>query len=154
MRCLKLLVTAVAFSAMALASPPKDYGKGTWKLNVDKSDYGSLPKPKAITIEVTQSDGKTLAWTLKGTDPSGNPMDESWSGAPDGQERLVAGTNGEKAGFEWKGDSLVIHVSLPKGTVIDETVTISDDKKTMSIDETIKGEDGENHVKSVYDRVK
>lgn len=67
------LFAALSLLGGSLIAADNDPFVGTWKLNVDKSTYNGVPKPKEETVTVThQGDNQLLSFT--GTTADGSPI--------------------------------------------------------------------------------
>lgn len=130
----------------------KDWGEGTWELNVEKSKFSGLPAPKSQTIQVMKSSADQLEWTATTVAPDGQSVTESWSGKPDGTMQPVKSDNTSQASFRWKKDSLIANMKNKQGITIREEIQMSPDGKTMTIKRTVNGPDGKTGAVAVYDR--
>src|SRR5579884_2154390 len=133
----RIAAAILLMASFAFAAGPKHNGVGTWKTNVDQSDYGDLPKPKSETLRITKSTPKELAWTYESTDADGKTRHSSWRGAPDGSMHQTDGDMKADMGFKWEGDTLKYNMKENGGTS-EDTVTFSDDGKTMTDEGTFK----------------
>jgi len=69
MRHLKLTLLLIGLATVLTAADPF---VGVWKLNVDKSDFKSGPKPKQQITTITESNGETRI-RIDGIAPDGTP---------------------------------------------------------------------------------
>lgn len=67
------LFGAFALLGGALIAADNDPFVGTWKLDVNKSTYSNIPKPKELTLTVT-NDGTNQVLTFNGTAADGSPI--------------------------------------------------------------------------------
>ncbi|GAC1644211.1 MAG: hypothetical protein NVS9B15_01160 [Acidobacteriaceae bacterium] len=114
--------------------------------------------PKSEILVITKNTPDMLAWHINGVDDKGNAYTEGWSGKPDGTSHPMTGTAGKggKASFKRESDNvMVIHEDMPQaGGSMDSRAVISDDRKSMTEDATMKGNDGkESKMKFVWQRV-
>src|SRR5881409_1675006 len=55
---------------------------GTWKLNLEKSDFGKGPKPQSIMVKVVHKE-PAFKYSVTGTNAEGQPMNVEFDGAID-----------------------------------------------------------------------
>ena len=67
-----------------------DVSLGTWKVNVPKSKYSPGPAPKAQTVKY-EATGDNMKITVDGTDTTGKPIHNEWTGKFDGKDYAVKG---------------------------------------------------------------
>jgi hypothetical protein len=128
MRCLPLLAAAFCFVLSAQEHP--DF-TGTWKLNIDESDFAGLTPPKSRTDVIEQS-GNTLRQNVKEMD-AGHLRTSELHYELDGSttQNTIEG-NPVQSTAKWDVSDLVIH-SVTHGA--DDDVAI-DDRWVMSLDKT------------------
>jgi len=127
---------------------------GTWKLNEAKSKIpAGAPKNNTVVYEAS---GDSVKVTIDGTDASGNPVHDEWTGKFDGKDYPVTGDpNSDTRSYDWRS---VHHlgVKVKKGGKATSTATIelSPDGKTRTVTSTTTDAQGKK-VKStaVYDKV-
>lgn len=130
-----LLLTAALPSAFAQNTSQNSSGVGTWKFEAAQSDFGSMPKPKSMTLYITKDTPQMLAWHLRGVDADGKPIHESWSGPQDGTMQTLKRSGGSgQASFTNNNGTFTIHEKLANGETSDSTVT--SDGHTMTEKET------------------
>jgi hypothetical protein len=154
----KSLVVGVAIAVAVLWTKPAQAEvadiSGTWKLNVEKSDFGKRPKPKSATLKLEHKE-PSIKYTVTGTAGDGKPMKIDFSGTLDGKDYPVHGSP-----FAAKSNATRVNNSTTKGvstssdgkTVETYTVTISKDGKTLTRKATVKGPDGEFTTLAIYDK--
>lgn len=87
-RAFNLICGTLALSAGLWAADPL---VGTWKLNLEKSKYGTRPAPKSATVTWAE-EGGTFHYTSKGVGPDGQPtLTEIPSFKFDGKEYPIKG---------------------------------------------------------------
>jgi hypothetical protein len=64
---------AFTLAAAALVAADNDPFLGTWKLDVEKSTYTGVPKPKELTLTATDQ-GENRLLTFNGTTAEGSPI--------------------------------------------------------------------------------
>jgi hypothetical protein len=153
----RILIFAVFVLACLVARPlqaqtnPFD---GTWKLNLEKSTFGTSPAPKSMTRTVTTTggtttysfegiaaDGKALSYSFS-TNYDGKPMPIMGSGMPFGADviSLKHAGPGKSAGTLEKAGKVVATASA----------VVSKDGKEVTV--TTKGAGGTGTITSVYDK--
>jgi hypothetical protein len=65
---------------------------GVWKLNLEKSKYGSRPQPKSVTVTWAAQEDDMIKYTAKGIDPMGQPTQVEFSAKFDGTDYAVTGS--------------------------------------------------------------
>lgn len=140
----------LGLSSFAVAQNAPGSAVGHWRLNVEKSDYGSNPKPKSATLNITSDSAESLKWTATVTNGDGKKETYAYSGAEDGQQHPVTGDNPWKTAAYTRGDSGVTgeSVVLKDGTTLNGDISMSDDGNTM----TVKGSG--NAPSEVWERAK
>jgi len=106
---------------------------GKWVLDIKGSSLGSDPYEQfdAWTLTFTQVTTTTLAWTSYAT-IHGKTITFSWSGPIDGSPKPLIGTEGSDA-YRWCKSALIRLSDLGHGETKRDTVTISRDGETMTI---------------------
>lgn len=131
---------------------------GTWKLNLEKSDFGSVLAPKSMTIVVTEDTKNKVAWKANGVGPDGKRITESYSGPADGTSHSLKGspTGEESVAYTRNPDGTVMAVSKDKSgqEVAHATISWSDDGKTMTLKNTRKTPGGDLSYTEVYEKAK
>lgn len=150
-----VLTCILALGAASLLGAGAVNTSGTWKLNVEKSDYGKRPKPKDIMVKVEHKE-PSLKYTVTGTDGEGKPLNIQFSGAIDGKDYPITGAPNNVAKTSTKRVNDTTTESVGKsadGKILENaTVTVSRDGKTLTRVAKIKGPDGEVTIKAVYDK--
>jgi hypothetical protein len=88
-RLLNVLCGTLVLSAGLWAADPL---VGTWKLNLEKSKFGSRPAPKSSTVTWTAQDGGIFHYTAKGVGPDGQPTLAEITCKFDGKEYKITGS--------------------------------------------------------------
>jgi hypothetical protein len=156
----KIVIAVLACMALITASASaqqKHSGVGTWKMDMSKSDLGSDPKPKSVTIMVFKDSPELVSWRVREVDDKGKSSSFSWKGPADGSMHPVM-QNGKEIGKQSakKDDqgALLRHGEDPDGSYFDARSMLSDDDNSMTDEVTAKSKDGkESKQKYVYHRV-
>ena len=147
-----LLGCAAALTAVA-AELPNFSGK--WKLNVEKSDFGPMPKPERVDYVLTHKDpelnSKSTALTQAGE------VTNEVKILTDGTE-FTNDLHGQeiKGSAKWEGKTLVVtQKATMQGTeiVVVQSWTLSEDGKSLTQEVSISTPQGELKQRAVLDKV-
>ena len=126
---------------------------GTWELNVNKSRFGSMPKPSRMTLEASRK-GDVLHSVQTSYDAqAGGPNAVEGEWYLDGQERPI-GTDGKMIGLSrWEANTLV-SMRRSADNSMKETIrlTMSGDGKTATEEIVTKSPNGQNKAKLIWER--
>jgi hypothetical protein len=140
-----VLLVGVA-PAVAQTGVSKASSVGIWKLDLQKSTFGSEAAPKSLTLTILKDTPQSISWRVDLIDDTGNPYSYSWSGPVDGSMQPITGADGGQIGKESAkrdGDALVRHGEDPKdGSSFDARATVSEDGNTLTDVMTMKSKDG------------
>jgi hypothetical protein len=134
------LLTAFALQRTVLAGSKEEQSAdhpeilvGNWVLDLKQSSLGSDPYEQfdAWTLTFTQATTTTLAWTSNAT-IHGKTITFSWTGPIDGSPKALIGTEGSDA-YRWRKSALIRLSDLGHGETKRDTLTISRDGETMTI---------------------
>jgi hypothetical protein len=159
MKRILFLFAALALSAVA-TGPLMAQGNtfvGTWKLNLAKSKFGSMPAPKSATREVV-AEGAGARYTSTGVAADGTAISYGFATNYDGKDQPVTGS-----GMPGGADTIAIkrvspnkaEATLKKGgkQIGTAVATVSKDGKVTTVTTTMKSADGKDVVAtSVYDK--
>ena len=154
------LVAALTFFVPALYAQHPDFS-GTWVLNKAKSDYqmgrgGGAPD---ITLKVKQS-GDTIKVNEESNSERGR-RDRAYTLNINGQEQQIQGFMGRPATAtaQWDGNKLAISTTMSferQGQTMemasDDTWSLSEDGKVLTIDGTTESSFGTRTSKRVFDK--
>jgi hypothetical protein len=141
-------------SLTVLAADKPDFS-GNWKLNVDKSDFGPMPKPEKADYTIVQ---KGPEMNVKSTAVgSMGEMTNEVKILTDGTEftNTIRGQE-VKGTAKWEGKTLVVTQKLEiQGTAITfiQKWTLSDDGKSIVQEVNISTPQGEVAQKAILDKV-
>ncbi len=127
---------------------------GTWKLNVEKSDYGKNPKPKSVTVKVVHKE-PAFKYSVTGTDAEGQPINVEFDGAIDGKPFKETGAQGGTTVTYKRVDDSNIQgaaTSADGSTSETFTLTVSKDGKVVTRKSTVKGPQGEYTQLQIYEK--
>ena len=139
---------ALAFLAGTLVAAADDPWVGTWKLDTAKSVYTNHPKPKELTLTITD-EGATQTYAFKGTAADGSPIKMQIIAPADG---------GQVTGFPVSSayDTAILkHLSATSNEIIYSKagkevavrrVRLSPDHKTMTARYTGPGAQGQKRI--------
>ena len=149
-----LLVWASPLHAQT-AKPVAPNAAGTYKLNLKKSDFGKMPKPKEVILKVADTKDPILKYSVTGTDDKGQPINVEFDGACDGKPYKEMGPQG---GSTVTCKNIDDYTSTGTSTSADGKTTetsrfvSSKDFKVLTINTTGKGPEGEYKLRLVYDK--
>lgn len=75
---------ALTLAATTLVAASDDPFAGTWKLDVEKSTYSGLPKPKDLTLTIADQ-GANRVVKFNGTAQDGSPIKVEFTEPKDGR---------------------------------------------------------------------
>jgi hypothetical protein len=134
---------------------------GTWKLNLEKSDYGDLSGPSSRTETIEQHD-RTIS-ELVVSEFRNKPQQYKLVYSADGKKTVLPADAGIKIGFvalksisaTWKGSALVVTQVLnyqDSDLMAKDTYTLSSDGNTLTVAVSLFG--GDTAATYVFDRVR
>jgi hypothetical protein len=143
-----LLLALGASSALAQTTAMKKSTVGTWTLDVAKSDFGSNPAPKSLTLTILSDTAESTSYQVTVVDPKDQSMSYSWSGPMDGSMHPIKGPNGEELAQESlrvdADGALLRHgVEAEGGASFDGRATLSEDGNTITDVVTRTSKDGQ-----------
>lgn len=129
-----IMLGLASFAAAAQDNAPAST-VGHWRLNVEKSDYGTSAKPKSGRLAVTSDSATSLKWRAIVTEADGKKSTYYYSGAEDGQQHPVTGDNLWKSAAFTRGDSGMTgdSVVMKDGTTANSDISLSADGNTMTV---------------------
>ena len=121
---------------------------GVWKLDISRSKLHEAPKQEMMQIDF--ADKNSIKYSIQGISDEGQKYTENYDGKPDGNAYpvLVNGKELGKIAFAWQSERVCTAQGQGAGgTILTDTVTLSDDGKTI----TIKSREGkEEEETAVY----
>jgi hypothetical protein len=150
-----VFIGLLAGSLAVLAADKPDFS-GTWKLNVDKSDFGPMPKPERAEYVIVHKEPElNVKSTAVG---SMGEVTNDVKIVTDGTEFTNTMRDGQvvKGTAKWDGKVLVIRQTLDvQGTTVTfvQKWSLSDDGKTITQDLNISTEQGELVQKAVLEKI-
>lgn len=160
----KLFLSGVALVLTASVVPAQDKTNfsGTWKLNVDKSDFGPIPSPKSATQVLDQKDNDFKCTIDSDTDAGKDHAVLTFTA--DGKEVTVPADspnahqgqfNLQKIKADWDGPNLIV---TETGTYSEmdvlskRTYSLSADGKVLTIALHLTVPMGELDLKWIYEK--
>ena len=134
----RVFVTTLAACSVALAvCIAAEAQMGTWKLNEAKSKFGAGMGRNHTVVYAPAGDNVKV--TVDGTDASGKPVHNEWTGKFDGKEYPVTGEAATDMRSYKRVDDRTLELTGTKGGKIMQTgtVVVSPDGKTRTV--TISG---------------
>lgn len=138
-------------AAMLLAADKPDYS-GHWVVDLAKSDFGMMPPPSKMERDIEHKDPDMNIKSLQVGERGEFKTESKYT--TDGKEATIKMRNREaKVKAIWDGTKLKVNSRIEfSGSEItqDETWIISEDGKTLTIENAIKAPQGEFTTKSVF----
>jgi hypothetical protein len=143
---------------LVLAIPAAGFAKpnftGTWKINIDKSDFGQIPAPEKMERTISHEDPSLKFKTVQ-SGPQGEVTTEM-AYTTDGKPSTNKTPRGEVTGTaRWEGDTLAIDTQREfQGMEIKlaERWNLSEDGKVLTIHNKVTTSQGEFEIKVVLDK--
>ena len=129
-------------SSMVLAA---DNWMGTWKLNVEKSNYSPGPAPKSLTLKYEASEGG-IRHTSDGVNAESKATHSEYSSRFDGKDVPYEGNPNADTAAPKKTDDNSFEAVWKKGGKVTATLkaVVSKDGKTLTLSQTGKNAKGES----------
>ena len=133
------LTLALCFFVGAACFAADDPNMGTWKLNETKSK--TAPGMEKLTTVVYEAAGDQVKVTIDGTDASGKPIHNEWTGKFDGKDYAVTGDPTSDMRSYKKIDANTLRFTVKKGdkTTANGRIVVAADGKSRTV--TAKGTD-------------
>ena len=124
---------------------------GTWKVNMEKSDFGKEAKPKDLMAKTVHKE-PALKLSITGTDADGKPFDYEWDGAIDGKP--YKGDDGGTSSLKWINDYTMegADISADGKTTKNWRDVYAKDGKSSIMSVTVKGPEGEYKQRIVWEK--
>jgi hypothetical protein len=138
----------------SVAADKPDFS-GRWRLNVEKSDFGLMPKPERVDYVLTQKDSELIVKSTAMT--NSGEVSNSVRVTTDGKE-FTNELHGQsiKGTAKWDGATLVVtQKASMQGTeiVVVQRWTLSADRKSITQEVSISTPQGELQQKAILDRL-
>lgn len=129
-----LCTLAILFAAIGIAyAAETDIFMGTWQLNEAKSKLqAGAAKDSTVTYSIS---GDSIACTIDGTDATGQPLHNSWTGKFDGKFYPVTGDpTVDMRSYRLISSHILSATEMKRGKVVGRArVVVSDDGKTRTV---------------------
>lgn len=136
---------------MLFAADNPNYS-GHWVVDIAKSDFGMLPPPEKLERDIDHKDPDMKIKTVQKGQRGESTTESKYT--TDGKETTIQMRGREaKVKAVWKDGKLLVNSKSEfNGAEISqsETWTLSEDGKTLTIDNEIKAPQGEFKAKSVF----
>lgn len=149
---LAALLIADASGALGQTNSAKALAVGTWELDLQRSDFGTDPKPQSLTLTILSDTTAQLSWRVDVVDDHQNRFSYSWSGPKDGSMHPMKAANGQEIGQQSAREqegALLRHAELSDGGSFDSRATMSDDGNTITDAISVTAKDGTT-MKAIY----
>ena len=150
MRCLRLLLVILAFSASVLARDSPF--SGTWKFDPSKG-HPTPPIPKSVVVHV-EADAENFKFSQEGVDDKDQPFKISYEAKFDGKEYPITGDpNIDSVSLQRENEREIKFTIKKGGTVVSKLdVVVSKDGKTTMVNSTDYIQGKEQKGSAVYDK--
>jgi hypothetical protein len=144
----------LAIVSLGLAAADTPDFSGTWKMNMAKSDLGQMPVPDKYEMTVAHKEPEVKATTVT-VGQMGERKSETVYKTDGTETTNRMGQNESKSVAKWEGKVLSV---VTKGSFQGNSIEIltkwslSDDGKTLTMDQTFKSDMGEMATKRVLDK--
>jgi hypothetical protein len=155
-----ITLLAMLFCTMPCVAQDKPDFSGTWKLNLEKSDYGDMQGP-SIRTDIIEQDSEKISdhVRLEGRKKS---LEYTLTFTADGKETVYAKGSEVQMGIVslqavsalWQGHMLVVTEKLKfqdSDLIAKNTYELSNDKQELTIQTSLRGEGV--MMKMVFDKV-
>lgn len=150
------LLALVLTGALAFAQGSADPWAGTWKFDAAKSKlHGPAPKEETVKSQGAGPTGNDVIYSISGIGADGKPFSQSYQGKADGQPYPAMANGQEVAKITYHRDSdhqYTGHGTATDGTTTSSTVTLAKDGKSITVQEHVKGPQGEFDQTIVYNK--
>ncbi len=136
---------APATTTATATTPAVDPWVGKWKLDIAKSKFHG-PAPKEETLTVDAANKTAVKYSTKGTGADGAPYTESYDGKPDGKEYSLLRNGQPVARISYHRNTphnSTGHGGTADGATFVESVTLSNDGKTITVKQHFTTKDSE-----------
>ena len=154
MNKLCLLLLALGLAPLAAQDGKPDFA-GAWDLQLDKSDFGPLPRPESVTYTVEHKEPKvTLTTRSKTAQGEATSVRNHTTGGEENTNQVQG--REWKSKTRWEGNELVTESQYETqqfGKVkLKERWQLSEDRKTLTVARSFASELGEAEQKYVFAR--
>jgi hypothetical protein len=153
MRSITILVTTIAVSLTGFAADPEPFS-GTWKLNLSKSKFGSLPRPQSGIVRFEPQTSGVLLVYRELTTAAGKSETETIPIRWDGRDYPVAHAGGTTISRTRPNPNTIVGIMRREGKVAARVKwLVSPDGRTATSISTAPVRNGESFTTEfVYDR--
>jgi hypothetical protein len=139
-------VSILVCSALCLMAQGAYSQVGTWKVDTRKSQLGTGPLPKSITMNILKDSPEMASWRVDLVDDKGEKVSYSWSGPEDGSMHPVKDQAGntlrQESMKKAKDGAILRHGEFGNGGSYDGFAKTSADGNALTDTITFKGQDG------------
>ena len=153
MRSISFLFTVLGLlTGAALAAEDKPDFSGNWKLDIEKSDFGSFPAPRSASMKVDHKDPKLNLTSNAATQMGNHTVDLKLMTDGTETENEISGTP-VKNRAHWEGRLLVVESKIAtetgEVTAVDRWL-LSSDRKTLTLERKWSGTSGDSIQRLVH----
>ncbi|MEO8025941.1 MAG: hypothetical protein ABI823_05690 [Bryobacteraceae bacterium] len=152
----RVLLMALVIAASAATSVAADHSgfNGSWKANLQKSDFGGQPAPDQWIRTLTIQNGKITLASIQARD--GQELKSEFTLPTDGKQISMQMGGGDAKGTAvWEGDTLVIKTqrdSMNGEIVQNERATLAADGKAITFDVAIQVGGNDLKMKMIFEK--
>jgi hypothetical protein len=153
MRSVTIVVSTIALSLMGFAADPEPFS-GTWKLNLIKSKFGSLPRPQSGLVRFEQQTSSVLLVYRELMSAAGKVESDTIPIRWDGRDYPVADGAGTTISRTRPNPNTIVGIMRKEGKVAARVKwLVSPDRRTATFISTAPVRNGESFTTEfVYDR--
>jgi len=154
MKTLAILACATLLT-MTAAPPSKPNFSGTWKLDVEKSEFGPMPPPTSMTREIKHAEPNLQIKTTTVSQQGELTLELKYT--TDGKETTNATRLGDiKGTAQWEADAIVVRYTVVNPQAgemkFEDRWTLSPSGKVTTVVSKISGAFGETERKLYFDK--
>jgi hypothetical protein len=155
--CLAIILTLFVATAAAAQDTRPNFS-GTWKLDVDKSDFGPAPPPESMVLVIEHADPNLKSSSTQKS--AQGELTNTRTLTTDGKDnvnkiRTMAGDQDVKSTSTWNGTKLDTMYRLDvQGLTLDvvDSWGLSEDGKILTISRDLKTSQGDFTQKMVFNK--
>lgn len=120
-----LLLALVLACSSSLVFAAKPNFSGEWKVDAAKSDFGDMPAPSSLSMEVDHADPKLVVKQFQSGGPMGEMTAELTYSTDGGETKNKVKGNELTSTASWAGNSLKLTTKMAGGITVVETWKLS-----------------------------
>lgn len=145
--CILLLLTLASSSSLLAAKPNFS---GEWKVDAAKSDFGDMPAPSSLSMEVDHADPKLVLKEFQSGGPMGEMKAElTFTTVGAETKNKVKGADLSSTA-QWAGNALKLTTKMAGGVTVVETWKLSGGGRSLDILREITSAQGSSTMKLAF----